>query len=449
MSSIPNNGCHHLVAGDKRLDPFWDGLWSTGSSARWASRNLVEHQANAGLIRYPETLLNLSEDEAIDKFLGSGPLRRRLEVLAAVGAWRTVSSGQLAAIVGYPVLERKCAITDVAFAARLIDFGVFDNGFSTSHHGSNLRLFRPSRTEVLAKRVMPNLTAAERLIVAGGRNYLTGGQYDRHNLLSTELGLRLAEYTPVAAVVGETFSTADDYVGRGIGKARFDYTKRVVADMTAYRSDGMAIAVELTASMGKDFPRKVETWAKVMSSSSFATNGLVVVFVGAPPFDRAHDKGYFFYQMKKAIRRVATRYPGVASRLGAVMWEEWFPAARVATEEFLSMTVYHPLATGSWGRTSLLDPFEYPFDPLYPDRALGMISNLRLLGHVPHWLREAAPDIDIHAALMHQYLPLPVSEPEDERGRANFLPGCFPASFANPKVPIRLSTLTANEMSQR
>ena len=53
------------------------------------------------------------------------------------------------------------------------------------------------------------MSFAEWQALTAGVGWTRGPQHDRHNILSAELGLRVAEYLDVGAVLGESTSRLD------------------------------------------------------------------------------------------------------------------------------------------------------------------------------------------------------------------------------------------------
>ncbi len=68
-------------------------------------------------------------------------------------------------------------------------------------------------------------------------------QHSRHNALTVELALRLAEYAQVGTVLGERVGTIDLLAGPGISRDIYDADGRS-ADAVIVRPDGLRIAIE-------------------------------------------------------------------------------------------------------------------------------------------------------------------------------------------------------------
>lgn len=406
-----------------RLDPYWDGLWSNGSSASWLSAELAERQAAAGLSVLPAHL-RMTREEALEA-LGSNASRgARLSALAGVDQWRTLTVEQLAALSGWGRLASpRSEVLAAGFAAGILDVGEFTVPGRRGTAAGRARLVRPSRSHAFTELLEPTLTYQEWVSVTGGQPWDFRRQYDRHNLLSTELGLRVAEFCEVGTVLGEKMSTADLLSWSGLGKAGVCPDKRA-ADLTVVRSDGLRIAVELTASAGADFAGKVRRWAQAMASNSLAASGLVVLFVeAAPPGTDArasHRQRNVIEEVRKQVAKVVMEFPGtaldrVASRIAVARWEDWFPGRHEGTDAFVSLDAVRPTGPpgARWEPVSLLDPFDMEFAPHRPEVMQAVIGNAGMLLGVPHWLRNAADAPPLWPLLMEDagLEELPVAPP--------------------------------------
>ncbi len=420
FADLTSHGVHPKVGAANRLDPYWDGLWASGALASWVSAESAARQERAGLARVPAPLA-MDPQEAWEKFVGGYGWRRKLEVLGVLGSWRTLSAEQLAAFVGAPSIAGRSRLMDAAFACGLVDHGIFTSGLVRTHLSSRAKLFRPSGTDVFAKRVAPMLTYPELTLVTGGRKFKTGGQYDRHNLLTSELALRVAEFCDVGTVLGETYSTVDLLLGSGIGKPPI-VKRNQSADATIVRADGMRVAVEITASVAS-LKEKVHRWAERMSTDSFARTGLNILFVGAPPPDRPHGRSQdeFLRILRKTIRRVLAEYPGVpganlADRFWVAMWEDWFPAPGMVTESFLTLRAHRlsPGARAPWREAGILDEFEVPFEPHDPAAMTAVLSGAATVASPPVWLRRRYETVPLHRYAMAKggFDSVPVPHPQ-------------------------------------
>lgn len=376
-----------------RLDPYWGGMWTQGSNAVWVSRQLADAQVASGVARMPAAL-DMDMDEAVAALESPRHFGSRLAMLACLDQWRTVSAEQLAALTGWTHLASRDPRSMVAaFTAGVIDRGTFTSALLPGASSARSTVYRPSRSDAFDRVIAPTLSYEQLVSVTGGSPWDFRRQYDRHNLLSVELGLRVAEMCEVGTVIGEKLSTVELLTSSRDGAPAVDSR---AADLTVVRADGMRIAIELTASAGPDFEEKVRRWARLLASRPLSTSGLSVLFIEAAPADAGYRAGggQLRAQVYKAVAKVVREFPGtgmdrVAERIGVVSWQQWFPAPGQASEEFLSMEVDRPTGPAHlrWERASLLDIFEVPFDPVDDQESMAITENASMLLGTPHWLR--------------------------------------------------------------
>lgn len=433
-----------------RLDPYWGGMWTQGSSAVWVSAQLARTQVASGLARMPAHL-DMDPDEALEYLTSSKDLGPMLAALACLDQWRTVSAEQLAAMSGWRRLARGGSKTlAAAFAAGLIDRGTFASALLPGASRERATVYRPSRSDVFDSRLAPLLSYEQKVAITGGLPWDFRRQYDRHNLLTAELGLRVAEWCEVGTVLGEKFSTVELLAGTGAGNPPLRDER--AADMTIVRADGMRIAVELTASAGPDFKEKVRRWAALLADQSLSRSGLSVIFVEAAPPDGEHRFGHggkVRSAVHKAVTEVVREFPGtgadrVAERIGVVSWAQWFPGHGMATDEFTRLEVLRPTgpAADRWHRAGMLDEIEVPFTPHDPAAMTAVVENASLLLGTPHWLRvrERAPHLWALLSEAVGWRELPVPPP----ARPSRVTGLYPLAThgvaGHTRLPRRMRT---------
>lgn len=399
LSELTSKCTDYSLAAPSRIDPYWGGQWALNSDAVWSSAKLAQRQKSSGIGRLP-VVFQIEEEKAVRNVLSPRGWRERLDLLSVVDSWRTVSAEQAATFTGHRLLANPTTSgVPSLFAANIIDLGSFSSGlFGARTPMSNL-IYRPSYSRMMDESVVPHLTFAERVSVTGGYGWTSGGQYDRHNLLATELGLRVAEYLKVGTVLGEKMSTYDLLAGSGLGREFSNEGAAKRADLTIVRPDGMRIAVEITASMSDNFDAKVRSWAKLLSERPLETSGLTVMFVAAdhPEKIRANtDAGVSSVRGRiySAIKRAVKEFPGtsadrIAARMGVATWREFFPAAHSVSERFMGLTADFALGgpDESWKSVDMLDSSALPFVPSPCFDAEAVMTNASHLGSVPHWLR--------------------------------------------------------------
>lgn len=393
------------VTAHRRLDPYWDGLWGVGSGASWLSATIARRQTEAGLGRLP-TELNLRQEQALEAFESARGWDDRLALLGAMFSWRTMTVEQAAAFVGNASFATALNTSPaVLFASGVLDLGVFSNGLRNTDLTGRGALYRTGKGDVFDAEIKDRLSWAEWLSVTGGQRWSPSSSYDRHNILSTELALRLAEFTSISdgAVLGERFSSLDHLVGSGIGNPSRASSQKA-ADLCAVRPDGLRIAFEMTANIGTHFYNKVSSWARILAEHPLETSGLCVVFVIIQRPERLSDEGGWIPRARtyQAVAAACKEFPGsvrdrVAERMGVATWREWFPGRGLVHDSFLRLRVDRPTGRGAdlWEPADMLvaTPTSAegvqgrPFTPRDPDRVTAVFNNAALLGNTPQWMR--------------------------------------------------------------
>lgn len=384
-----------------RRDVFWSGDWiDRGNPVAWKSRASVldewRQHGNGQAAEWPSgRRINPDTDE--DYATQSAFRVERLAVLGALDQWRTATVEQLASIAG--VSQRTVLHPRVAGA--LLGSGLMDYGVPVAEMARSRRLrvphlpvFRPGLEKQFEKLVRPNVSYGELVAITGGREFSASRQFDRHNMLATELGLRAAEFLPAAgAVVGEKLSRAD-LIFEGLEASQAG------GDLTIVREDGLRIVVELTASVSDRFRDKVERWARLLDRHSLDSSGVVVLFVEAGKPDESGRSSSVLSQITKQISRAATAHPGlpgrsVADRMFVTSWSHLFPGDHLLSEDFLSLRAACPAgpSTGGgvmsqrWENRDLMDPRSVRLDPVSPESLRAVMVSAGMLAGSPFWMR--------------------------------------------------------------
>ena len=298
---------------------------------------------------------------------------------------------------------------DLWFATGLVQRGGLPPNMSTAGLPKLVRPDPHGDFDALARR----LTYDEWLAVSAGRSWQWGSQFDRHNLLATELALRVAEWCPVAAVFGESLGTLDLLTGRlddRLLAAR-------AADAVVVRADGLKIAVEMTTTGGARLDAKIQHWASMLAADR--TRSLVVCFVETSPPDRP-PRSNLANHVRARVEQAAygtsdVAFAKVAERMFVVRWRDWFPQPGRVLRSFTALPAMRPTgprdaSRHSWRPANLLDPFELPYPGAQGRDAPALLSNANLVLGQPRWLR-TGPGPDLAAALrrragLHE-LPIP------------------------------------------
>lgn len=419
LSSLPNRNPVASTRCDARVDPYWDGLWGAGSQATWLSRSDVERAVAAG--RYvPDRKRSLDTPVpvAVRRAMTSGKAAPRHRMLAAVTMWRSLTTHQLAALTGAESGDRRpTKDTWALWRAGLLSVG------SLSQPLPGVRMRMPPLVRVdhatNTDELYEILDYQSWVGITGGVRWRWGSQFDRHNVLTTELALRMAELTSVPLVLGENVSTLALVVP---GSTRLSTSIRA-ADFTAVRADGMRVMVEMTTS-SSDIAAKTQRWADTLLYDE--NRSAAVLFVTASHPDRA--RGELVRQVRKAIGKAARASMGhiqakVPQRMLMVDWRTWFPSSHTVDPSFLAMTATRPTETkGTWESVDLLDPFD-----LAPGRSArdltAVLDNGNVLLGVPRWMsRGAQPDMLAGRRAAEEWPVQPVQQGRkrgsDERARA-------------------------------
>lgn len=391
---LTSNCTNDDLATHSRHDPYWEQLWAPGAQALWANGKLSRNYKDQVGGRVNNRLF-LEREEAERIITSNRGRADRQGLWGVVDSWRTVSAEQAAALTGSKyLLDPNYSQVAASFALNILDIGSFLSPLKMSSVFNRTNLYRPSPSDVFEKEVKDTLTWPEWVSITGGYPWNAGGQYDRHNVLATELALRVAEYLTVGTVLGEKFSSVDLLAGSGLGKKVKKPDNRR-ADGTIVRTDGMRIAYELTASATRGFENKVRRWAQIISERPLETSGLTVLFIAAPHADRSLHSGVDPRpEIYRRVAKVLREFPGTgidspAARIGVVSWDEWFPARHEMSESFFSLNADFAVNPGTgaerWANRSMLNidfPVWHTFD------ATAVIDNSKLLTATPHWMRK-------------------------------------------------------------
>ncbi|MFS0885191.1 hypothetical protein AB3M81_08300 [Aeromicrobium sp. 179-A 4D2 NHS] len=416
---------------DQRLDPYWDRMWVSGSIASWTNYDGLARTSNVGVTFLPKAY-QISEEVAWAQVMNNRTMQETLRFLAVLTSWRTLSGEQIEAMSGCRgAANPRSKLISALFRLGIIEIGyATTNAFITKSGLDRTVLYRIGNEKAIEP-LLADLTYTEWVSLTGGQGWERGGQFDRHNVLATEFGLRCAEFIDLSGVLGEKFTTTDLLAGSGIGRPTLE--DRRSADLCLVRPDGLRIAVEITASAGESFTRKVERWAELINDRPLNDSGFMMLFVIAAPEGRADALRAEVY---KKIASILRRYPGtaresVAARFAVASWTEFFPGRHQISERFLDLVVDTPTGDlfagdqSTWEEVSLTDASAIPFEPT--DFGLNAIlDNIHLLWQSPTWTRmpELAPDLvpTMLAQSGETTIPVPPFQKSDRAFKHTHLP---------------------------
>lgn len=409
LDDLPSRNATGAFRAAERADPYWDGMFATGISDGWVSasqyrRATPEQKRWSGI---PESFVT-SPGDALTQMRTNRHRPSILGALGAVASWRTVTREQLAAITGSGVMARTYpASLSAPFSAGLLSHG---------HVSAGVNRLAPARDRMSMwavgdqidayARYRKSLTFAEHIAITGGQGWDAEHRFDRHNVLTAELALRVAEFCDVATVLGEKQMGLPALLSAsGLDTAQPELGRK--PDAGIVRRDGLVIAIETTASVGNGFRAKVAKWAQVLQRHpSYELPIVLLVIDASTPSQatRTAAKNTTVSEIQAAIREAVRDYPGTvlnrtADRIGMVSWPAWFPAPGQATSDFLDLTASfldrsHGHGDG-WRDVRLLDEDEMPYREGSPSAGEVIATNSRLLAGTPHWLRPGTvPRID-------------------------------------------------------
>lgn len=377
-----------------RVDLFWAGVRSAGTgqvAISWTSRSSLERYKMTG-IAHPNSRIRWSQDEALDKTRDDPT---RLQALGAIHFWRTITTEQIAAIIGSPFTGSSRSIDlPLLFAAGLAQRGAV---FANERRAIAPMLWRP---DISARSLFfeNRLSYAEWLGVYAGQEWSWGSQSERHNLIATELSLRVAEYTQIGTVFGELLA------GESL---LFPFQKQLAksrrsADAVWVREDGVRIIVEATAASNAAFRSHIEHWIEALILDT--ERSTIVLFVDIR--DPDNHKDHLDTAMRRHIVDAVTASPErvearVGERIAFARYRDWFPGPRLVHSSFFGLAAERPTGRSGerWEPVDLLDPFAVSFSPADPESARAPILHGGNLFGVPYWLR--GPGLDLDAVVRH------------------------------------------------
>jgi hypothetical protein len=376
-----------------RIDPFWTMLWpdaNGGPSISWRSQGAEEAIEQAGL-KMATRFDNGRTVKEARALLNKRP--SRIATLATINLWRTITGPQLAAMRGRLVLATPYSPQKGNDLMMLYDAGLIQRG-RVFYDGQLLEgypeIFRPDPS--LIDDELLDLRYAQWMAVTMGGAQVRGHQYDRHNLLTTELSLRAAEMCPLRSVMGEAASSWSRVVGPTV-----KVNPRLIGDAVWVRGDGLKIVIEMTASLSYSTLKKIDQIADVLARDT--NRSAVCLIVAAPPpnisdaaFARRLRQG-----IKKSAHSSMTRVMAdVESRMLLVRWENWFPEAGMGSREFTRLAARRfSSKKDDWITVNLLDPFDVTYDAFDDATNQAIFRQLNDVLGAPHWMqREEGIDWD-------------------------------------------------------
>lgn len=403
LSHMPSRTPLHPRRAALRADPFWTSIWRTGSTGDWHSAQDLRALTSAELAGAP-SWLNMTEEDARRRVLAPRNRESVYRVIAALDQWRTMTVEQLEALTDV----RKFAwgersLLSAMWNAGLVELCQIGAMFSPGERVRDGILIRPGKPGKLLRQIEDQMSYAEWLSTTAGMPFDSDRQFARHNLLATELGLRMAEFGNVSTVLGEKLSSMAMLAYDGVRDPVPTTGAAGGSDLTLVRKDGLRVAVEVTASVhGGWFYEKVERLVRILHRRRLAHTGLCIVFVVAPRRETVSQAPReVLRKVKKDIQKAVRAYPGTytdptAARIGVASWADLFPDGEHAAGDLRMLPVERPTGPGYlgdpnannvWEWAHLLDATSVPFFPDAPEMMTAVFDNASGLRGVPHAVR--------------------------------------------------------------
>jgi hypothetical protein len=380
-----------------RMDPFWSGLWATadgGVSISWRSRRSVANLNKLGFTSSRANEQRYTQEEAIQILTDRRP---RVEMLGAINLWRTATTEQLAAITGrLQAVSQIGTDLSVLWDAGLVQRGRYHDGFQRLRDVPDL--FRPDNR--IRDRHLENLNYRDWIGVTGGSDSVYSHQFDRHNVLTTELALRAAELCALRGVAGESIAGWSK-----LFPPELEPNPHRAADAVLVRHDGSRILLEMTVTVSSATVTKVKQLADLLARDPTGKTSAIFVVAAHPSSSESANVALL---ARKAVAKATSQSMNnvlakVANRIGVVRWKDWFPSEGFVSPNFFHLSAL--TATGQpedlWQSTEFLNPLDGAFAPEPTD-------GLNDLYGVPHWMRFKPTDFSQHllasAGLPTEYL---------------------------------------------
>jgi len=334
-----------LLIGCDRLDPYYDGIWTTDPHGlTWASASLLRARQEAGLITGSLGLYGTPKHAARARMTRTGTpwdVETKVAYLGALQSYRTLTGEQLTAITGIDVNSKtgRRTLSDL-FALDAIRIGspVTIGTPARTDHGA--LVYQLHNAYALRKEVGQYLTAEQQEQILGHRDW-QAGVADRHDMLSAELLLRLAQPSrgnTIWTVLAERQSHIFDIAINRFGLHHPPRLTDRAADATLVLNNGSTVFVELTASRTPGLAAKLESYARMLANFTARENGAILLVLVAP--DPFH--GDITADIERAVIDAVRKHPGsptnvVADRMLIAEWPDWFPERHHASNDFLNL----------------------------------------------------------------------------------------------------------------
>jgi DNA-binding transcriptional ArsR family regulator len=280
-------------------------------------------------------------------------------VVAALFGYHQMTTGMLAAHIGYPA-PAISAVLKPMYEAGLIERGRF---MVDQWQGKLDYLYRLRADEPL-ERWLANLDEPDWCAVTLGMEPKEPARFVRHNLLVSELVLRLHETAaaPLQTIYGERLASNRRLLPKVPSR------RDLSGDACVVREDGLRIVIELVQNQrDNDVMEKMTAWGKVLSQGSLNALGTVVVFLnacGPTVSDTDAPHGEKATSLRRCHLRaltpenLGTNKEGAARARMAIYvaaWRDWFPGDSCISTDFTHLRVCWSPDGTTWTRAALIN----------------------------------------------------------------------------------------------
>ncbi|GAA4924200.1 hypothetical protein [Nesterenkonia rhizosphaerae] len=372
----------------RRLDPYYAGMWERGSHVAWDSAQSLRDRCDASSIAYPEGFR--PDSKAAITHLRSQPAKLYVAMLSVLDSWGIVTAQQMAAFTGYRQLASPSdqVVMDL-FSAGLIQIGRMQYAFNMEELADQHTAYRLVSRRAIRRVFGRSWTSAEYLQCDGGQfRWPMTGYLDRHNILAAEVALRAAEsLSACSTVLGEKWCNGQMMFPEDYATISGRERNPIRPDAAIMLRNGLRVLVELQASASAEsFNKKIQRYATMMMNKPLDETGLVVVFVSAPAkTSTAASHEYLQRHLYHALKNWPARgedSPG--QRIGFAKWEDWFTPTGELTESFHDLNVVLPAAS----RVSSLVEMDGDFTPHTGVDLSAPLRTAPVLAGTPWWLRQ-------------------------------------------------------------
>lgn len=396
MGKLPSACPDPQLRGSNRRDPYYTAQFSTTAHAIWLESEIAKLQETSGTRPVP-AWLRATHDRDNFSWTEQREMRRQmLPVVGAIHAWRTLSCDQLASFTGQPNLRsgRSPRVSQL-WANGIIDVGAAPTGTGVPLGEPHGMLYRPAARQGADQyaKLGSSLTLPESIAVTAGSAFSSAHSADRHAVLCAETSLRVAEFLPVQAVLGDALNSIGNLLTHSRSPAK---SGSQLCPDAVWIVNGLRICVELTATASQSLTKKANLWAQLMENHTLDDTGIVVLFltVDRQDLDGRTSLNPVLTQTKRALSKAVRDHPGgfqrwTGSRVFVADYRAFFPATAAVSSDFLDLMADR--FTGDpeqpWQPVSLLDPETAEFTPTGGWDPLAVVRNSTALFQTPYWLR--------------------------------------------------------------